>query len=207
MKLITISGLDGSGKTTQLDKLELHLQEKDGRVYRFHIIEFSIANKLLCFKNKKTNSAPAKAITNANNFSIMLRKIALIVDVFRFNVLFNKIKNNKTYDYILIDRYFYDQIINIFYLEQKSNPRGEEFPKPFWQKIVEGLIIKPDIAIFIQVSPETAISRDREIEQGKQFLIDKQKIFNLLANQWNIEIINGEDTIENIFKKITKIAT
>lgn len=52
MKLITISGLDGSGKTTQLDLLEKDLK-KEFRVERIHMINFSIANRLL--SNKKTN--------------------------------------------------------------------------------------------------------------------------------------------------------
>ncbi len=39
MKLISISGLDGSGKTTQLDLIEEKLK-KEFRIERFHMIDF-----------------------------------------------------------------------------------------------------------------------------------------------------------------------
>lgn len=201
MQLITISGLDGSGKTTQLDKLEKELKAVDKKVYRLHIIDFSLANRLLGSKKKKDSSSYTKSVVKAGKFAIFLRKIALILDILHFNRFKTKLCNNKGYDYILTDRYFYDQIINILYLEKNSK---KSQPPALWQKIAEKLIKKPDLAIFIQVSPEIALSRDREIEQGKQFLTDKQKLFDTFKDTWKIKVVNGEGTTKNVFEKIKK---
>lgn len=199
MQLITISGLDGSGKTTQLDKLEKHLKDKGSRVYRFHIIEFSIASKILGFKNKnkKSKSQISKSVTKAGAIAILLRKIALILDTVRFAQLMFVFKTNNRYDYVLADRYFYDQIVNIHYLEKSITREA-----PFWQKIAEKLITKPNFAFFVKVSPKIALSRDREIEQGKQFLIDKQNIFDRFINDWKIKTIDGEGIAEDVFVEI-----
>lgn len=197
MQLITISGLDGSGKTTQLDKLEKYLKDAGKKVHRFHIIEFSVATKLLGFKNKKSELKTNKSVTRAGGFAIFLRKLAVIFDAIRFTQLMLTFKMNGIYDYVLADRYFYDQIVNIHYLEKSI---GREIP--LWQKITEKLVAKPDFALFIKVSPKVALSRDREIEQGKQFLIDKQSIFDRFINNWKIKTINGEGTTGEIFEKI-----
>ena len=197
MQLITISGLDGSGKTTQLEKLKEKLESEKKRVYFFHIINFSVANKYLG-KNKSA-SKPTKAVTSANAFTIALRKFALMVDAFRFTHFLYVLRMNDLYDYVLTDRYFYDQIVNIRYLEKSNKQKNI----PLWQKITEKLMKKPDTALFIKVSPEIAISREREIEQGKQFLIDKQNIFEKFIKRWKIEVIDGEGSLKEVFEKIT----
>ncbi len=56
MKLITISGLDGCGKTTQLDLIEKELQ-KNHKVKRFHMMVFQLPTNLL---NKKKRLELAK---------------------------------------------------------------------------------------------------------------------------------------------------
>jgi thymidylate kinase len=196
MQLITISGLDGSGKTTQINKLKKYLEGEKKRVYFFHIITFSIANKYL--GKKKSALTPAKAITSATPLAIILRKFALIIDAFRFTQFMHVLKMNNLYDYVLTDRYFYDQIVNIRYLEKSS----QQETIPFWQRITEKLMKQPTKSFFMKVSPEVATSRDREVEQGKQFLIDKQAIFDKFMKHWGIQIIHGENSPGEVFAEI-----
>ena len=47
LKLITISGLDGSGKSTQIEFLKDYLKSQDKTFFYFHAVDFSIGNKIL----------------------------------------------------------------------------------------------------------------------------------------------------------------
>jgi thymidylate kinase len=202
MRLITISGLDGSGKSTQIKKLEKYLGNKNLKVKYFHAIDFSIANKwLFSNKNKLRNKRKPKAITSANRFQIFLRKIALLADVFRFRKYFLILSRENTTDFLLADRYFYDQIINILYLEKKLPPLPIKLPP--WLKIAYKYIITPDLKIYLSVSPEKIIARSR-IEQGIKYLINKEKLYNHLTKRWQIKKIDGERKQEEIFADILK---
>ncbi len=205
MEIITLSGLDGSGKTTQLELLQKELEANKKSVYTLHIISFSLANKLFATNTKRKRKSnnkkkEAKAVTKAGFLAIFLRKLALLIDSFRFNQLVLALKMNGLYDYVLVDRYFYDQIANIHYLENNFSPKHS----PWWQKLAEKIMFKPNCSIFIKVDSKIAISRDREIEQGEQFLKDKQKIFDKFTSRWNIRIIDGNNSVKKVSTDIKK---
>jgi thymidylate kinase len=197
MKLITISGLDGSGKTTQLDLLEKKLKEKH-QVERLHMIDFSIANKIL---KKKSDKKGNQAKTKTGFWGLFMRKIAIAIDSIRFRIHYRvKVFENKV-DYLLIDRYFYDQIINIKYLDPKENYEKE----PFWQKITESQIIQPDLKIYLKINPEKILTRARKIEQNRNYLFQKNNLYNFFSKKWKLTEIKGESDKNTIKKTIKKL--
>jgi len=227
MKIISISGIDGSGKSTQLKMLKKYLTERNKKVESFHSVSFSLINNFL--KKKKEASIekikeetnehpdqaimfdqPAKAVTSGNFLTILARKIILIIDLFRFKLFTKKLRREKT-NYLLTDRYFYDQIINILYLDYKkkiikeiSNPRGKKLNIKLCPllKLANYLTPKPTISFFIDVSPKIALSRDRDIEQGKEYLVIKRVMYKKLTKKFNMQIINGNQDKETIHKII-----
>jgi len=116
MKIITLSGLDGSGKSTQINLLKSYLENQGKKVFYFHAIDFSLANKIADFKRKyclicritgkcRVPSKEEKiAVTKANGFQIFLRKMFLKIDLCRFKKLIKKL-NREQYDYLLSDSY------------------------------------------------------------------------------------------------------
>jgi thymidylate kinase len=208
MKLLTISGLDGSGKSTQIEMLRSELERQGSKVFYFHSIEFSLANQISkLFKKTPTgpessardsdeNNDIQKSVTHATRFQIWLRKIFLRIDIWRFSLLRSKLRNNG-YDYILSDRYFYDSIVNIEFL---SAANGHPMSKCNWTSGVH----LPDTAIYLQTSPEIIMSRDRVPDQGLEYLQKKKELYDAKTAIWNWTVINGNQEKNIIFEELKK---
>lgn len=205
MKIISISGLDGSGKSTQIQMLKKHLEQKNCKVFYFHAIKFSLANKIIAFKNKyclicrirgKCQTQKEKSITNANKFQIKLREIFLKIDLWRFKKLAKKLKKRK-FDYILSDRYFFDSLINIIFLNSNLN-----LETSLEAKIK---IVKPNLTFYLQTDPAIIMSREQKPDQGIDYLKKKKELYDQKILEWNLKTINGNQDKEKVFEEIKKM--
>jgi dTMP kinase len=189
MKIITISGLDGSGKSTQVEMLKKYLEILGKKVFYFHAVQFSVANKL----SGRKKAAPSRGVTKSSWIEIILRRIFLMLDLSRFKILARKLCR-KGYDFLVSDRYFYDTVVNIDFLRKND------------RKIrCENFITKPDLAIYLSAEPNMIMQRERRPDQGIEYLIAKNDIFDKKYEEWGLKFMDGNRGKEVIFSDLKEL--
>jgi thymidylate kinase len=210
MKIISISGLDGSGKSTQIKQLQEYLESQGKKVAYFHAVQFSMPQATKTFFKKhclicklvgkcKIDSKPKeeKGVTKANWLQIQLRKIILPIDICRFKKLLKKLEK-QGFDYLVSDRYFYDNLINVSYLSKKEPSTSNLEPRTYIA------IPRPNFAFYLKTDPQTIMRRDRVPDQGLAYLEAKKKLLDKYTPIFGLTTIDGNRSKEEIFEEIKK---
>lgn len=204
-RLICIVGLDGAGKSTVSKEFVKNAKEK-GINYRYswvnnqpifmYILRFFWRLRL---KIKKVNNyndykEEKKSLSQhslINIFYEIVHRIDYVIWVW-LKVKFPLLRGKR----IVVDRYYFDVAINYTliddYNEEKLMRKISEYMR--WMP-------KPDLTFYLKVSEEVAFSRKDDIP-AMNYLYERKKIYEKLADKFNMIEINGEDRIDNIVEEI-----
>lgn len=179
--LLSFSGIDGAGKTTQIENT-IALLEAAGmkvRIIRFwdDIASFRRLRESLghaLFRGEKGIGAPGKPVRRRDKdvrswYMLPVRMGLCFFDTLNLALSVSRIQNSLDADAVIFDRYVYDQFAN---LELRSRPiRGY---LAFLLKVVP----RPDIAFLLDADPELA--RARKPEYPLEFLhVNRQAYLEL----------------------------
>lgn len=192
-KLFVFCGLDGSGKTTQINLLKLYLEEKGYSVYITKQPTEAVRNTVIfrtftdCKNNDDYDYLSLSLLCASDRVQHSNREIIPLL------------KEGKI---VICDRYYYSCLANLL-------ARGYNNQK--WIYEIAQSIPRPDAAIFMDIDVETAIQRVRSRPNEKDRIINisfQQKLRNHfinIANENDGTIIDSNDSVENCFQNIKSI--
>jgi thymidylate kinase len=161
--VVSLSGIDGAGKSTQIARL-LEFLEQSGnqvRVIRFWddvvmLREFRELTSLKLFKGDKGVGSPERPINrqdkNIRSTTMTLARCAFyFLDALRTNFVVRHFRN--TCDVLILDRYLYDELANLPLTNRLAL---------LYVRILSRFAPRPDVACILDADPQTAVKRKPE---------------------------------------------
>ncbi len=187
--LVSFSGLDGAGKTTQIENLRAHLESRGLKTellaFWDNVVVLSryregFVHKV--FKSERGIGAPDKPVSrrdkNVRGWHVNLARHGLyLLDALNLRRVIARARSRGA-DVIILDRNIHDELANL----PLANPLTEAFVK-----FVAGIAPKPDIVFLLDANPDAA--RARKPEYPLEFLIDSRQRYHRLAMMLGMTIV------------------
>ena len=188
--LISFCGIDGSGKTTQIEMLSSWFKQKGYR----------LTKTFQPTKEVRESALFRQFVDSGEHDGLEYRSLSLITISDRLqhsrHFILPKLMNSEI---VLTDRYYYSALANLW-------ARGYKNDK--WIYEIAGFIPKPDIAFFMDTDFDVSLQRVRNRPNEKERFIDVEFDNELCRNMKQIGkesngvFLDGEDTIENIHEAV-----
>jgi thymidylate kinase len=188
--LVTFSGIDGSGKSTQIDNLKTHLRAQGLRYVQLAFWDDIVVGKRYreafvyrVYKSEKGVGAPGKPVNRQDKnvrrwYLSIARHVLYLLDSIHLCEVVARARRGSP-DVVIVDRYIYDQLANL--------PLKNPFTRLFI-RAVHAFVPRPDLAYLLDADVEAAVLR--KPEYPVEFLRKCRAAYFELARQLKtIEII------------------
>lgn len=162
--LITFSGMDGAGKSTQIENLCAWIEARGGSVHRLAFWDDAV---VLCrwregfvhkvFKSERGIGAPGKPVRrrdkNVRKWYLTPVRLGLyLLDALSLRRVVARARRSEA-DFIVMDRYIYDELANLW-------PHGAL--TGLFARLVAAIAPRPELAYLLDADPEEAALRKPE---------------------------------------------
>jgi thymidylate kinase len=161
--LITFSGLDGSGKTTQIANLRSVLSSLGQRSTLLTFWDNVVVGARYregfvhkVYKSERGTGSPGRPVARRDKnvrrwYLSVLRHGLYLLDALHLRLVVAKAR--RTNDVVIFDRYIYDELANL--------PLRNGFTRAY-VRFVAAIVPQPDLAYLLDVDPEAAVQRKPE---------------------------------------------
>ncbi len=190
-KFIVFEGLDASGKETQSRKLVEYLNSK--KINAIYTDEPTASNPIgLFIKDWLSKKFDIKSP----------HSIPLLFAADRYEHLETVIKPAlEKGTWVICDRYFYSTIA----YETAILNGGEEIMK--WIEELHRFVPKPDIVIYLDISPEESVKRKPNGDRLEKLEMQKKvkEIYYKIKDKFNFVVIDGQKDVESVFEDVKRV--
>ena len=190
MKIITFSGIDGAGKSTQIASLKASLQEEGfksaGLAFWDDVVMFSRFRELMshkAFRGDQGIGTPEKPLhrrdKNVTSWPLTAARFALyLVDSLHLRLVVKRVAKTGV-DVVIFDRYIHDEFANL--------PLRSSFARAYASLLLR-TAPRPDLAFLIDANP--VMARARKPEYPLEFLVrNRQSYLDLSLIGGNVTVI------------------
>lgn len=204
--LVTLSGIDGSGKSTISKQLSKTLEEEGFRTsYHYGRYTSKLARPIMVlgetyaqsssegdyeeYSKQKSNLLSSNLAKNVYEGVLMADYIPFLYMSLKINLMFN--------DYVICDRYFYDTILKNF---------GGQVVKDYEDAIkllnkYQRFVPTPDYSYFLEIPIEEAMRRKDDIPSIK-YIQEQQALYEEFVPHTHMKQIDGSADINDIVNEI-----
>jgi len=208
---IAISGIDGSGKTTLANALEMYFRKKQKRVtvvwFRWkaflQYLLFVYSNLRGLKRNVRTTSGTTikRHFLEKDPITRRVYPLFLLFDLLVYYLAHKLLIRFRNMEVVIYDRQFVDVAVDTLSYCLKAHVHERCLMLRFILRLLLALAKHVDLIIILDVSPQIALKRKSDIWESYRELGVRRRFYLLIAAHLNACLIDATNSPQEILRK------